>query len=270
MRLALGLPILFLAVAGAFGCSDDPAPDVTQDSGVIGDQDASETSDSGGGGGDAGQPPADAGDSGVLDLCDPVAQTGCDTPPNVKCVIEPDAQNPGAHCVPEGDDQMLGDACMGEDCEAGLVCARITSTSSVSECKQICNIVDGTGCEALGAEFDCRLTITGTNWGACLELPPICNPLTQDPCPQDQACSTFTRRSGLRELRCREAGPQMDGQTCGSSNSGLQCARGLVCIRDPDLNTAICREFCDTNDDCASPATCTGVVNDPPFMFCAE
>lgn len=269
MRRALGLPILLLAFAGTFACSDEPAPNENiNDAGVPGNPDASEENDSGTiNPGDAATIP-DAGDSGVVDLCDPLAQTGCDTPPNTKCVIEPDANNAGAHCVPEGaNDVSLGGACEGEDCLPGLGCVGTSTAASV--CVQLCNINDGTGCESLGDDYDCRLTITGTNYGACMLLPPLCNPLTQDPCPQGQACSTFTRRNNERELRCRDAGPQTEGTPCGSSNGGLQCERGLVCIRDNNTNTASCRRFCDTNDDCTSPASCTGVVSDPPFMFCA-
>jgi hypothetical protein len=156
---------------------------------------------------------------------------------------------------------------MGEDCLAGLACVQ---TSSVATCVQVCNIQTGVGCESLGAEYDCRTRVVGTNWGACLLLPPLCDPLTQMPCAQDEACTTFTRRNNVRELRCREAGPGGEAAACGSSANGAGCMRGLVCILDRNTNQASCRKFCDMNEDCTSPATCSGVVNDPPFNFCSE
>lgn len=266
MRLALALALISLAASTA--CSDGNALPSTPDSGVAPASDAGEQVDSGViGGSDAAVGQDGSGvDSGVMDNCDPLAQSGC-TAPATKCVIEPDALNAGAHCVPPGNDQMLGDPCSGEDCQAGLACV---ATSTASSCVQICNIATGAGCESLGMDYDCRTRVLGTNWGACSLLPPICDPLTQMPCEPTQACSTFQRRNGIRELRCREAGPQGESAACGSSANGMGCMRNLVCILNSTTMMASCKRFCDTNDDCTAPQTCVGVVNDPPFQFCDQ
>lgn len=265
MRVVLALALTsFFAAA----CSDSEPPANPADGGP-GGEDAGELPDAGGGGNDGGAPNADAAlpDTGVIDNCDPLAQSGC-TAPETKCVIEPDQQNAGAHCVPPGNDVGLGEACMGEDCLAGLACVR--TSSATAECVQVCNVANGAGCEVLGENYDCRTRIIGTNWGACSELPPECDPLTQAPCPLDQACSTFVRRNDMREFRCREAGPATEGMPCGSSANGAQCIRTNVCVLDQATSTAVCRKFCDSNDDCTAPNTCIGVVSNPPFQFCDQ
>lgn len=271
MRVALALALMSsLAVATFAACADNEPPASTPDSGVIEGGDAGTIDPDGGSNGSDASAGADSGvvivDGGVEDNCHPLDQTGC-TPPATKCVIEPDGQNAGAHCTPPGNDVGLGEQCMGEDCLAGLACVM---TSTVASCVQICNIGSGAGCEALGADYDCRTRIIGTNWGACSLLPPICDHLTQAPCEVDQACSTFTRRNNVRELRCREAGPQTEGMPCGSSANGAACIRGNVCVNNRNTMTATCVKFCDSNDDCAAPLTCSGVVSDPPFQFCSE
>jgi hypothetical protein len=269
MRAALSLALMSTLALAAASCSDSEPPATNTDSGTTGNSDAGEVSSDAGQTGSDASVGGDAGsifDGGVSDNCDPLLQSGC-TDPATKCVIEPDSQNAGAHCVPPGNDVGLGEECMGEDCLAGLACVM---TSTVSSCVQICSITTGAGCEALGSDYDCRTRIIGTNWGACSLLPAICDPLTQDPCAANEACSTFTRRNNVREFRCREAGPQTEGQPCGSSANSAQCVRGNVCVLDGPSGTATCRQFCDSNDDCAPPATCAGVVNDPPFQFCSQ
>jgi hypothetical protein len=268
MRIAPALALIS-ALALAACADDEPSPNGQADSGAPGSDAAGETDSGMNGGSDASLPGGDAGstaDGGVMDNCNPLTQIGC-TAPATKCVIEPDNQNAGAHCVPPGNDVGLGEQCVGEDCLAGLACV---NTSTVATCVQICDIITGNGCEALGDNYDCRTRISDTNWGACSLLPPLCDPLTQAPCGATEACTPFLRRNNVRELRCREAGPQMEGQPCGSSANMMQCVRGTVCVQDRTTMTASCVRFCDTNDDCTSPKTCVGVVSDPPFMYCAE
>lgn len=268
MRVVLALALTSFLAAAVSACSDSEPPANQADASI--GEDAGEVVDSGvapDNDGGVGQNDAAAPDTGVIDSCNPVLQSGC-TPPASKCVIEPDQQNAGAHCVPRGNDVGLGEACMGEDCLPGLACVR--TSSATAACVQVCDVMTGAGCEPLGAGYDCRTRVIGTNWGACSELPPTCDPLTQAPCPLDQACSTFVRRNDMREFRCREAGTATEGMPCGSSANGAQCIRTNVCVLDRDTSTAVCRKFCDSNDDCTAPNTCIGVVNDPPFQFCDQ
>lgn len=260
---ALGLLLTF----GAAACNTAPPPLIddagtTADTGSVPDtgaEDAATGMDAGTG--------ADGGmlvDAGtIVDNCDPVEQSGCDTPPNTKCVIE--GGLPGAECVPPSpNDVGLGEVCDGQACEAGLVCLRQSPTSTTGACRKACDLDTGAGCEGLGMEYECRTQISGTNWGACTELPPECDPYTQAPCEQDKACQPFLRRTGTWEFRCRTAGDKAEGAPCGGA---LRCDRGLACVSDQSGN-ATCKKYCEGNADCTAPAMCTGVVPEPSFMFC--
>lgn len=266
---AVGLLLMF----GGLACDTEPPPllgqsdaGTTVDAGAAADagalDGATNGTDGGTNGPDSGvMPTPDAGT--VVDNCDPVNQTGCDTPPNTKCVIE--GGNPGAECVPPSpNDVGLGEVCDGQACEAGFVCLRQSQTSTIGACRKACDLTTGDGCETLGMEYECRTQISGTNWGACTELPPLCDPYTQAPCEQAQACQPFLRRTGTWELRCRTAGEGAEGAPCGGA---ARCQRGLACVSDTSGNAA-CRKYCELNDDCTAPAMCTGTVPEPPFMFC--
>ncbi len=219
---------------------------------------------------DAGVPadaslPGDGGlqrpDSGAaVDQCDPLLQN-CPDPD--KCVVEGGA---ATQCVaPRSDEQSLGDACMGRDCERGLACVRLVQTSTSGQCVKICDLNTGDGCDGLGDDYECRTRITGSNWGACSLLPPLCDPYTQDPCAADRACQPFVRRNGTWEFRCRLAGTATEGEACGAS---APCARELACVSDRSGNAA-CRRICQANTDCTGTSQCVGVVDEPPFMYCA-
>jgi hypothetical protein len=119
------------------------------------------------------------------------------------------------------------------------------------------------GCDALPGEYECRTSITMSNWGACTELPPICNPYDQMPCDLTQACQPFLRRTGAWEFRCRTAGNADEGQPCGG---GTGCMRGLACVTDN--GNATCKRYCMGDGDCTNPLTCSGTVPEPAFMFC--
>lgn len=217
-------------------------------------------------------PFSDAGVSGdggipIVDECDPMAQTGCQAPAT-KCVVENATANGGASCVMGGmTEAALGAACHGQDCLPGLACVR-SSTQAGSTCVKVCQFRTGAGCEPLGDEYECRTRITGSNWGACVMLQPPCDPATQVPCPPDRACSTFLRQTGTWEFRCRAAGTQDEGRPCGSSGGG-ECMRGLTCVTTGPAGPAVCRRFCTLSRDCPMPATCSGSVRDPPFMYCS-
>lgn len=266
-----------LAVAATlltlYACGSDESVanlDASAGDGGVGDPDAAAGAADAGLAVDAGSSPADGSVAGpdagapLNDLCDPVTQTMC-VAPTTKCVVENPTPGGGTLCVEPGNDVALGGMCTGADCVAGLACVG-AATGSV--CMQVCDFQgDGSGCEPLGNEWECRTRLTGTNWGACTELPPLCDYLTQDPCAADRACGPLLRRTGQYEFRCRAAGTQGEGASCGSSGGG-DCQRELVCVRDPRTNQAACKRYCDTNDDCTAPQTCAGSVSDPAFMYC--
>ena len=186
MRAALGIGLI-AAVSFAIACSDDPAASLG-DAGNGGadsaTDDAALGADTGGNNNDAGGNGQDAAvaDSGIMDDCNPVTQTGCPPaaiPAATKCVVEPEMLGQGAHCVPPGNDGNLGDMCTGEDCMPTLACAMTSTTGST--CVQVCDLSTGTPCQQLGNDFDCRSRISQTNWGACVMLGPICNPLDARP-----------------------------------------------------------------------------------------
>jgi hypothetical protein len=264
------LVLLFAALL--YACKTaDPTPGVDTGADAGADMDSGADNDSGVVNDDSGGNPTDSGnnpdtgnpaDSGILDECNPVDQTGCDTPPQTKCVVE--GGSPGAECVePSPNDVGLGEECTGEDCDPGLACIRDAQTSTLSHCRNVCNLDTNVGCEALGAEYECRTSITQSNWGACTMLPPTCDPLTQAPCDANQACQPFLRRTGTWEFRCRTAGNQAEGDVCGGNNA---CARELACVNQNGMPS--CVRFCDEDMDCTNPLTCTGTVTEPPFNFC--
>jgi hypothetical protein len=193
-------------------------------------------------------PPAD---SGVLDQCNPVTQDCQDAAD--KCRIEPAMMGQGTQCVERGlADRARGAVCAGGDCAAGLVCV---NTGTVARCAQACDRSSGAPCSTLGADYDCRLQVRGTNWGACDQLPPACDPLTLAPCEPTQACQPVRRFDGTFEFRCRAAGSGAEGQRCESAG----CARGLVCVREEGVS--LCRAPCGmAGPTCTAPQTCVGLV----------
>jgi hypothetical protein len=261
-----------LVYAALLACDDEPAPN-GGDTGVDG-ADSATGEDAGADdtgaadtGNDTGVNPGDGGpnDSGIPDECNPVDQTGCDTPPETKCVIEGGA--PGTECVqPSPNDVMLGDPCTGQDCAAGLVCLRDAQTSTQAHCRTVCDLDSNVGCEALPGEYECRTAITMSNWGTCTELPPICDPYQQTPCEPDQACQPFLRRTGAWEFRCRTAGPVGEGMPCDANN---RCQRELACVND-DQGNAACKRYCQDDNECTPPLTCSGQGRQLDFMFCNQ
>lgn len=266
-RSAVHLVLLGLALSVA-ACGAEAPASGARDGGAA---DASAVAaDSGASISDAGMqvPAGDAGasaDAGPLDECDPVDQTGC-TAPESKCVVEGPSE--AAACVAPGPaDLPLGAPCQGRDCIAGLACVRESAGSADSVCVMVCNFESGEGCEALGPEFECRTRLSQTRWGACQQLPLVCDPYDQSPCEADEACQPFLRRTGIWEFRCRAAGTGTEGEICGPGNPA--CARGLACVSSR-TGAAVCRKICQLNQDCPNMAQCNGMVSEPPFMYCSE
>lgn len=269
LRLTPCLGLLLLAAA--CGSGDADSADLSNnrnagaaDAGTFAGADAANAFDAGG------LPAGDAGVSGdasalPADECNPVDQTGC-APPDLKCVVE--GPGSGTECVAPSEELPLGAACEGRDCAAGLACARSTTTATASVCVKVCDLESGQGCESLGPDFECRTRLTDTNWGACRELAPTCDPYSQAPCARDEACQPFLRRTGTWEFRCRAAGPGAEGEVCGPAASG-GCARGLACV-STRTGDAYCRVICEVNTDCPGMAQCNGVVSEPAFMYCSE
>jgi len=271
MARIAGLACVVMAAGwGLVACTEDPPPNLlTQPD--AGDEDAGVTSPDAGEP-DAGSNPEDAGqvvaDSGtIIDLCNPLAQTGCMNMD--KCIVESGSMGPGAHCVTSSvSDKPRGDTCSGGDCEAGLVCVRPASTATVASCQTLCDPMTRMGCENLPGEWECRSRIRESNWNACVELPPVCNPYTQAPCDALQACQPFQRLDMSFEYRCRTAGTADDGQACGGT-TGMGCKRGLVCVRDPATGESSCGILCQLNTDCPNMRQCSRSISQPASMYCA-
>lgn len=265
-RLALLLGLTWAVVA----CSEDPPPAAPTDAAVDAGIDGGQGDDAGPGdaGVDAGT--ADAAfdtDGAVIDDCNPLLQSGCTG--SDKCVVEAPANDPGASCRPtQPTDKALGAACTGGDCQGGLACIRTTASSTIARCVKVCDRQTGGGCEGLSGEWECRSRIRGSNWGACVELPPTCDHLTQQPCAPTQACQPLQRFDGSFEFRCLEAGPKAENELCGGGGQPERCQRGLVCVRNPNTNESNCRVLCDTNTDCPNPLQCGGSLSAPAAMYC--
>jgi hypothetical protein len=238
---ALALSLLAIACG-----SNDPAPPLpAADAGPA---------DSGAEPADSGlHPDAAAPDLGpVVDTCDPLAQD-CTDPSAIKCVVESATPRGGTRCVePQNMEQTLGQPCSATECVAGLVCVR---TASTSLCGQVCDPDTNMGCDALGMDWECASRLIDTNWGVCVQLAPLCDGVTQAPCPADQACQ-FVSRRGMFELRCVRAGTGVDDSPCGAGTPG--CARGFVCVREG--NGSFCRKTCGGDPDCTAPKTCSSMV----------
>lgn len=277
-RLLLA-PTLGLALASLLACSStDPVP-LTPDGGS-GGADAAATADAGGGGSgrDAGGGPTDTGvggldaggpadTGGVVDECDPVRQTGC-AAPETQCIVENDPGR-GTQCIaPPLDTFARGEACMGGDCEAGLIC--VNAGGAGPTCQTVCDRSDGSGCGMLGGDFDCRLQLRGTNWGICAELPPLCDAVSQQPCSATQTCAPLRRTDGVFELRCVAAGDRTHGQGCDQAST--RCARAHICVNVQSLGATQCRQTCVTDMDCQTTvgmnSSCVGAVSGLNVKYC--
>jgi hypothetical protein len=247
----------------ASGCSNEaPPPNVDDggpDSGIASDVGVEQESDSGNS--DA-APSPDQGptDSGILDECDPLAQSGCQAP-TTKCIIE----RGGAECAtPGAEDKAIGEVCGGGQCQPGMVCIGDGSGTDPI-CRQICDRETGAGCAGLPFEADCLERVRNTNWGVCSPLPPVCDVLTQEPCPVGESCQPFLRFSQTFDLRCRPAGPGLEGESCMTE----RCERGLVCINIGGAPQ--CTKVCDDDTWCTatSSSACSGRVNGVAVKYCS-
>jgi hypothetical protein len=214
---------------------------------------------------DSGAPASDA--SSIIDQCNPITQDCGSLDGGMGGAAKCSVQSGPAMCIPANhSDLPLGASCQGFECATGLACVAGTGSSTVASCVKICDIDHGgAGCDTLGADWDCRARINSTNWGLCVHLGPMCDPISQAPCPMDQACTPLLRTTGQYEFRCKAAGTQGDGQACGAPM--LDCIRGFVCVLAMN-STPICREFCARDNQCPMNQTCVGTVVDPPFHFC--
>lgn len=248
--------------------ANDDGGATAADTGVAtgGDTGVATGGDSGTGSQDAAPIGGDAGVSPITDICDPVDQTGCAAPES-KCVIESQTARGGTRCVtPMAGDKALNAQCVGADCQPGLVCVR-TATAAISQCRKACDPRDGTGCEMLGMDFDCRPTLRDTNWAICSYIGAPCNAYTQAPCGPTETCLPIRRANQHFELHCRAAGPVGLGGACGDTTT-TRCMRGLVCVSSGGAQGS-CRKICETGNDCAMGSMCTGRVTDVDLMYCS-
>lgn len=266
MRMNPSLLALACLAASAVGCSDDPAPAGNAASDASTDAGSADAAPF-----DSGVIIADGGaaDTGpmVQDDCNPVTQADC-VAPNSKCVVESSVPNGGTECVtPDPTDNTLGETCSGRTCQAGLTCV---NSGMGPICRQVCDRTDGSGCTSLGADFDCREQLRGTNWGVCGELPAECNAFTNMPCAANEACRPLRRRTGVFELRCGPAGAGVHGDTC--DDAANRCSAGHVCVRLGTTGRIECRKVCQGNPDCTMGAgamsECSGTIMGVAAQYC--
>lgn len=244
---------LALALAAGWGCAEDEssdnsdvrAPMMPNDSGML-----PESPDAG----------FSVSDLGML-ACNPIDGSGC-VSRELICTL-----HQGPRCVSmSGPALGFREACGLGECDRGLACLRAAMTSTQAQCEKLCDLETGAGCESIPGDFECLFGIQGTPFGACRELPAECNPYTQTPCDTVDSCQPFLRRTGERDLRCQPSGDAVAGELCGTFVG--TCARGLVCVANPDGRDARCRQYCELNADCPMPLQCAGRVEEPAFTFC--
>lgn len=258
-----GVGLLVCSLLFLGGCSNDAAPpragDAAAGDGTVPDPDAGVSADAGDPRDASGDPDAGPADTGIVDQCDPLLQSGC-VDPSTKCIIE----RGGAECVtPNVDDVAINEPCAGGQCQPGMVC--IGDGSGLPPvCRQICDRESGAGCAGLPFEADCLERVRNTNWGVCSPLPPACDVLTQEPCPIGESCQPFLRFGGSFDLRCRPSGPGLEEDSCSTE----RCERGLVCINIG--GAPLCKKVCDDDPGCAPDGMCAGRVNGVAVKYCTR
>jgi hypothetical protein len=203
------VPLAVLAVSACGkGKSADPTvePDTTNkppDAGIVGS--------------------ADSGSSNGSAVCDVVAQTGCtgDTP---KCGLV--GSKFGCQA---GGTVAFGETCTiaagSDDCQAGLVCAAVNSTTA--RCIKPCATGNASSCPT---NYACSLSLSwnggsangGETFNICVSSSSQCSPELQNCSESTQGC--FVTNSGNQ---CLMPGAVADGSNCVSAND---CAKGSTCL----------------------------------------
>jgi hypothetical protein len=238
-------PLLVVLVLCALCASCETSPSPTLPDSGVPDWDGGPT-DSGDGGPDSGFGwPHDGGP--VVDLCDPVAQSGCPAA-GTKCIVENPIPAGGTHCVRTSTADLARDqtCSVGGACVGGLAC--VATSTSGGHCEAVCDLRSNAGC---AAPEECAFPLLNTNWGVCIVPPPMCDALSGLPCAPDEACSVYVHPGGTTDLRCQHAGAGVMGSPC---ESAVDCGRGLLCITFSGASS--CRKICQNGGDCASTDAC--------------
>ncbi|HSQ63645.1 MAG TPA: hypothetical protein VLM85_10545 [Polyangiaceae bacterium] len=217
------------SASGVQVCKTDGSGfDACQCGGVDGGVDASPGSDAG----DAGDAGGDAGDASVP-LCDPIAQTGCNT--GEKCTWVRDTLSPTVtgelRCVQDGNVNSGGNCSYGasgsttgyDNCKKGLICKAPLTESAAGSCVQICDV-----------------TATSNAPGAC---------------PANMACSTYSSyfvnngspTTGLCDATCNpltQVRLTDNAPTCGGTINNGQPTLG--CYGMPSQDTSPTTFTCTT------------------------
>jgi len=145
-------------------------------------------------------------------------------------------------CVPAGETPP-GSDCSEDDCQAGSICMTIDGETL---CRRFCEaasdcVTPDTHCIFTWQEF--------SDWGLCR---PGCDPMTQDDCPEGQACYYMDPDVGSTD--CWPEGSLAQGADCSSLTEF--CEAGLDCILEPgsDPFEYYCRAWCDDEHPCDTGA----------------
>jgi hypothetical protein len=167
-------------------------------------------------------------------ICDPVANTGCDS--GMKCSALQQDRSLVLGCAVKGS-KGEGESCKqtqaagvqtGDDCGIGLACFSISEGGS-STCHKFCS-ADGDTNACMGSEL-CSLSSPGlpANVKFCAVVS-TCLPLEQTGCPTGKACY-FSSTGAV----CSQVGNKNPGDSCSNAND---CISGSTCI------AGHCASFC--------------------------
>lgn len=156
----------------------------------------------------------------------------------------------GQDCNPDPDDWTEA-----LPCADGAVCVQVTSDPNDGQCLAFC-LNDG----HCGATQYCYLGVFQgvDDIGVCLDNAESCT-LTGNNCPAGQACFP----TSATESECYAADSRGQGEACNAdwdSWTTLPCSDGLMCYSFTGSNDGACYEFCYSDADCSSGATCTTPV----------
>lgn len=191
----------------------------------------------------------------LVDECDPFLQD-C-TLENYQC----DVRSGVSLCVASESEQYSEDeACIGNDCEAGLTCI---NWPMGTVCTAFCDQESGAGCSE---DKYCGSRMSqAPDVGLCINRPVACD-IFNDTCPEGEACGfSHDPDTGDPMLACILSGEQGTNEACQGDNG--KCMRHHVCIRENE-DQYFCRQVCQGNDDCPDESLCEGLSNTYDVPFC--